>query len=327
MISNLRFIIDSLVKYGFLVRLPFWNTGNNSNVNNGPVWDNPQVFSTLASFMGSILISFFIEKLAAKGFISERFTLWLNGTMVVANLLLPILWVLWTHSNPVICILYLAEAVIIWMKLISYAHVNSDLRKLIRLQRHLDKQPQPVILGGKSSGSNHTRSSSNAGMSRVLTNGSFSAGNLESLQHDDNAKPIGLFNELKDLEPPFLMYPQNITLKNLLYFLVVPTLCYQLNYPRSPKIRINYILTLLVRMFLVSGLIIFAVEQHINPTLQNSLRAMENMDPLQIAGRLLKLSVPNTYVWLLGFYWFFHLWLNLLAELTRFGDRLFYKDW
>jgi hypothetical protein len=32
-------------------------------------------------------------------------------------------------------------------------------------------------------------------------------------------------------------------------------------------------------------------------------------------------------VWLLGFYTFFHLWLNILAELLRFGDRTFYKDW
>lgn len=43
--------------------------------------------------------------------------------------------------------------------------------------------------------------------------------------------------------------------------------------------------------------------------------------------RLLKLALPSTYVWLLMFYTFFHLWLNLLAELTRFGDRVFYKDW
>lgn len=27
------------------------------------------------------------------------------------------------------------------------------------------------------------------------------------------------------------------------------------------------------------------------------------------------------------FYCFFHLWLNILAELLRFGDREFYKDW
>lgn len=27
------------------------------------------------------------------------------------------------------------------------------------------------------------------------------------------------------------------------------------------------------------------------------------------------------------FYGFFHLWLNLIAELTQFADRTFYKDW
>lgn len=32
--------------------------------------------------------------------------------------------------------------------------------------------------------------------------------------------------------------------------------------------------------------------------------------------RLLKLAVPNTYFWLLGFYAFFHLTLNLLAEVS-----------
>ena len=43
--------------------------------------------------------------------------------------------------------------------------------------------------------------------------------------------------------------------------------------------------------------------------------------------RILKLSIPNTYVWLLCFYFYFHLWLNLLAEVTAFGDKIFYKDW
>jgi diacylglycerol O-acyltransferase 1 len=30
---------------------------------------------------------------------------------------------------------------------------------------------------------------------------------------------------------------------------------------------------------------------------------------------------------LCGFYLFFHVWLNLLAEVLRFGDRCFYKAW
>jgi diacylglycerol O-acyltransferase-1 len=45
------------------------------------------------------------------------------------------------------------------------------------------------------------------------------------------------------------------------------------------------------------------------------------------AFRRLKLSIANTYLWLLMFYTYFHLYLNLFAELLRFGDRVFYKDW
>lgn len=41
----------------------------------------------------------------------------------------------------------------------------------------------------------------------------------------------------------------------------------------------------------------------------------------------LKLPVPNTYSWLIFFYVSFHTWLNFLAEITGFADRLFYQDW
>lgn len=41
----------------------------------------------------------------------------------------------------------------------------------------------------------------------------------------------------------------------------------------------------------------------------------------------MRLAIANTYLWLLGFYWYFHLFLNLTGELLRFGDRVFYKDW
>ena len=43
---------------------------------------------------------------------------------------------------------------------------------------------------------------------------------------------------------------------------------------------------------------------------------------------LLKLAIPScTYIWVIGFYLYFYLVLNLMAELLTFGDRLFYKDW
>lgn len=91
-----------------------------------------------------------------------------------------------------------------------------------------------------------------------------------------------------------------------------------------------------------------------NPIVQNSQHPLKG-DLLYCIERILKLSVPNLYVWLCMFYCFFHLWyviladcfsallciirsgelwtqfyacrLNILAELLRFGDREFYKAW
>ena len=39
------------------------------------------------------------------------------------------------------------------------------------------------------------------------------------------------------------------------------------------------------------------------------------------------IKVPNHVIWLISFYALFHSYLNILAELLRFGDRQFYKDW
>eukprot|EP00375_Theileria_parva_P003093 XP_765774.1 diacylglycerol O-acyltransferase [Theileria parva strain Muguga] len=46
-----------------------------------------------------------------------------------------------------------------------------------------------------------------------------------------------------------------------------------------------------------------------------------------IIDRMLLLSVPILYCWLLMFVVIFHFWCNFLAEITRFGDRRFYGDW
>lgn len=69
----------------------------------------------------------------------------------------------------------------------------------------------------------------------------------------------------------------------------------------------------------------FIVEQYILPSCLNSLHPLHTMDIGHVLERVLKLSLPSLYVWLIGFYSLFHLWLNILAELTYFGDREFYK--
>ncbi|KAH7444121.1 hypothetical protein KP509_02G065400 [Ceratopteris richardii] len=104
-------------------------------------------------------------------------------------------------------------------------------------------------------------------------------------------------------------YPQNISLKGLAYFMVAPTLCYQVSYPSTNRIRKGWVF-----------------RQYVNPTIQNSQHPLKG-NYLYAIERVLKLSIPTLYVWLCIFYTLFHLWLNIIAELTYFGDREFYKDW
>lgn len=134
-----------------------------------------------------------------------------------------------------------------------------------------------------------------------------------------------------DLEEEDMMYPQNVTISNLLYFWCAPTLVYQLAFPKYPVRRWWQVASLLSRMLLVGSLITFLTAQVVMPLLEGLIGELEATGgtytvPI-LAKYWLKLSLASTYTWLLVFYLYFHLFLNLLAELLRFGDRVFYKDW
>ncbi|XP_020609735.1 diacylglycerol O-acyltransferase 1-like [Orbicella faveolata] len=63
------------------------------------------------------------------------------------------------------------------------------------------------------------------------------------------------------------------------------------------------------------------------PTVKNSWKPIQEMDLGRGLERVMKLAVPNHLIWLLCFYAFFHSGLNVTAEVLKFGDRTFYKDW
>ena len=125
-------------------------------------------------------------------------------------------------------------------------------------------------------------------------------------------------------------YPMNVTLGDLYYFWFAPTLTYQIAFPRTARIRWSKVFSLLFRIAITSAFLVFLVTQTIIPYLDLMVEDLENdgkVSAATIAQVLLSLAIPNTYVWLVVFYLYFHLFLNLCAELLRFGDRVFYKDW
>uniref|UniRef100_A0A3Q0SAM6 O-acyltransferase n=1 Tax=Amphilophus citrinellus TaxID=61819 RepID=A0A3Q0SAM6_AMPCI len=125
----------------------------------------------------------------------------------------------------------------------------------------------------------------------------------------------------------FVCYPGNLTLRDMYYFVLAPTLCYELNFPRSPKIRMSFLLRRLFEMLFFIQLLVGLTQQWMIPIIQSSMKPLEDMDLSRMTERLLRLAVPNHLLWLMFFYSFFHSSMNFTAELLRFGDRQFYKDW
>jgi diacylglycerol O-acyltransferase-1 len=312
LILNARIIIDSHKKYGFV---PAWQDmiakWTSSSVEHTPIeqWGSLLTSAggiSVLSWLLQLLVSYALETLYETESVPERVAVFINTIWCSFLLFGPTYWVWYSeYPHAGARMTYLFQSVVMWMKLISYHHASRDLRVTRRSMQ-----------------------------TNVLTR----RGSRDTLKvdFDDNMKPqqqpsaereLAFLQEVRDIKPPFLRYPENLTLPNLLYFSVAPTLTYQLNYPKANGTRWSIVLTILFRMMVVSGLILFATESYIMPTVQNSMEAMHSMNVMSIMERVLKLSIPNSYVWLLVFYFYFHLWLNLLAELTNFGDRVFYKDW
>ena len=125
----------------------------------------------------------------------------------------------------------------------------------------------------------------------------------------------------------YKQYPDNISLYDIFYFMFTPTLVYEECFPRTKSIRFKVLLFDCLELLACSFILIFLVEQYVMPLVEHSVEPMREKDMLRLFERLLKLTVPNIVIWIVGFYIVFHLALNIVGEILCFGDRLFYLDW
>ena len=125
----------------------------------------------------------------------------------------------------------------------------------------------------------------------------------------------------------YKQYPDNISLNDIFYFMFAPTLVYEECFPRTKSIRVKVLLFDCLELLACTFILIFLVEQYVMPLVEHSMEPMREKDMWRLFERLLKLTVPNIVIWIVGFYIVFHLALNIVGELLCFGDRLFYLDW
>ncbi|KDE07513.1 hypothetical protein MVLG_02187 [Microbotryum lychnidis-dioicae p1A1 Lamole] len=114
-------------------------------------------------------------------------------------------------------------------------------------------------------------------------------------------------------------WPENTTLFNFCDYLLVPTLVYHLEYPRTNTIRPLYVVEKVGATFGTFMILLLTVEHVIIPAYP------KHTDPFYIS--LLDLAIPFMVNYLLIFFIIFECILNGFAELTYFADRGFYSDW
>ncbi|XP_062059602.1 sterol O-acyltransferase 2 isoform X1 [Lepus europaeus] len=110
-----------------------------------------------------------------------------------------------------------------------------------------------------------------------------------------------------------------------LYFLFCPTLIYRDTYPRTPSIRWHYVAKNLAQALGCVLYACFILSRLCVPVFANMSREPFSTRTLVLS--ILHATLPGIFMLFLIFFAFLHCWLNAFAEMLRFGDRMFYRDW
>ncbi|XP_014225840.1 sterol O-acyltransferase 1 isoform X2 [Trichogramma pretiosum] len=110
-----------------------------------------------------------------------------------------------------------------------------------------------------------------------------------------------------------------------LYFFFAPTLIYRDEYPRLATIRWRVALWNLLEICMTIFYVSFIFERFILPPFDKYGRDI--FEPKLAVMTTFSFMLPGLVMFLFGFYCVLHSTQNLFAELLRFADRQFYKDW
>ena len=132
-----------------------------------------------------------------------------------------------------------------------------------------------------------------------------------------------------------VQWPSNVSLKDFLSFLVLPTLTYESSFPRTTHIRWTFVILKLLQGALCQATALAILFNFLVPVLEDPTPSTALtpglpsflIAPASIVMDLIRLSLPSIAIWLCGFVGFFSCFLGVLAEVTQYGDRCFYGCW
>ncbi|KAK3847374.1 MAG: MBOAT, membrane-bound O-acyltransferase family-domain-containing protein [Linnemannia gamsii] len=298
-------------------------------------------------------MAFLLIKVISKGWIRYRVAgMVIQHCVQVLFLLFAIAWTIWRDWPWVQSGFFTLHAITMLMKIHSYIAYNGELsEKLIQLKKSEAayaqiKKDEPRTVDDDSDDSRSDSSSNHADHTYDHDTTDSPTGDNEQdanrlhhrlaseaaaalLQDTIPSDPTTinasqLAAEIEDLRSDLKcqngeLWPVNVTVANFWDYLLVPSLIYELQYPRTSRIRPLYVFEKSVATLGTFTLLYLTTEHYIYPVVFDP-----TISPLRA---LVLLLIPFMMNYLMIFYIIFECICNAFAELTCFADRNFYEDW
>ncbi|KAL8855455.1 MAG: hypothetical protein Q9178_007905 [Gyalolechia marmorata] len=237
-------------------------------------------------------------------------TLWINWPFMFG----------WTWTAQVFFTLH---SIVMLMKMHSYAFYNGHLSTTEHRLSALDN-PKNV---------------STAAVVRYPSSSSHLSGLTalkEKTTHQDEEDALTQLREdlALELTSPLgsVTYPQNLTISNYADYILCPTLCYELEYPRTERTQYLELFWKTLAVFGCIFLLTITSEEFIVPVLHDASLRLNDISSksetlLILSESISLLLFPFMVTFLLVFLVIFEYVLGAFAEITCFADRHFYSDW
>ncbi|XP_012229582.1 diacylglycerol O-acyltransferase 1 [Linepithema humile] len=297
-IGGIRLLLENFIKYG--IRVDPWQWFLFLSGKNDGGEEYPSLLLICYSTV-PVALCLLIEKGLSVDIIAHGSGMVFHVINLVVMVLMPMVVIHVKDSGfslvgaMYVCMLY----AILFLKLWSYIQVNMWCRLSTRKKTTPGRMRRQL-------------SYNNLQSSNVKYNASDTTDGLERKINGESA---------------LVQYPDNLNFFDLYYYILAPTLCYELNFPRTQRIRKRFLIKRILEVLVGCQVVLSLFQQWMIPSVKNSLIPFSNMDVAKASERLLKLAIPNHLVWLCFFYLIFHSFLNLMGELLHFADRNFYCDW
>ncbi|KAF7880950.1 uncharacterized protein EAF02_006841 [Botrytis sinoallii] len=253
---------------------------------------------------------------------------WTRGGMAIQSLY-QIIWMAFWVSIPFLRdwtwtaqVFLLLHTMVLLMKMHSYAFYNGHLSETERRLQELDSPAtasKAPAYQYPSPSPGHKRTASEI---KALTQ--TKADEVASLREDLALELTSTMGSVT--------YPRNLTWYNYVDYIFCPTLCYELEYPRTAGIVWSELGYKTLATFGVIFLLTITSEEFIHPVMTASATRLQTVtsfteNALVVAESISLLLFPFMITFLLVFLVIFEFVLGAFAEITCFADRHFYSDW